>query len=162
MLQQQKAEGDLLTVYARLIAIVLVFVLMAILGGRYFYAAPDLVKRNLQLEHDRMVNMLVMVRSQWLSLGKPTEMKLDWETLGQYQQQAITMYISSKGMPLPNTRDSQGCQQLWNALLGSDISIKGINVDYSNKDDACVFFASDKEQIIYSMLTGKVSYLTQI
>ncbi len=81
MPSQHQAEEDLLRTFARLAALLLLLVILAVLGVRYFSAVDQVSARGLQLEHHRLLNVLAMVRSQWLSLGRPEQMQLDWQTL---------------------------------------------------------------------------------
>ncbi|GGP61325.1 MSHA biogenesis protein MshF [Shewanella algicola] len=78
MLNQQKADDDLLKVYGKLIAIVVLIILVGILGGRYVNTAPNLTSQGLAFEHNRLLNVLAMVRSQWLASGRPNKMLLSW------------------------------------------------------------------------------------
>ena len=78
MLSQQKADDDLLSVYGKIIAIVVLLVVLAILGARYINTAPNLTSQGLAFEHNRLLNVLAMVRSQWLTSGRPTKMLLSW------------------------------------------------------------------------------------
>ncbi|AVV84028.1 MSHA biogenesis protein MshF [Shewanella putrefaciens] len=61
--------------------------MMAIIGIKYFSTMPQLAARGLELEHTRFLNIVAMVRSQWLSLGKPSQMNLDWEIFDNQNQQ---------------------------------------------------------------------------
>lgn len=81
MLSQQKADNELLKVYGQAIAIVVLLLLLAIFGVRYLNNAPNLGARNLALEHNRFLNVLAMVRSQWLASGRPDKMLLSWHNL---------------------------------------------------------------------------------
>ncbi|WP_372941974.1 hypothetical protein [Shewanella sp.] len=78
MLSQQKADDDLLKVYGKVMAILVLIILVGILGGRYINTAPNLTSQGLALEHNRLLNVLAMVRSQWLASGRPSKMLLSW------------------------------------------------------------------------------------
>ena len=78
MLSQQKADDDLLSVYGKIVAIVVLLVVLAILGARYINTAPNLTSQGLAFEHNRLLNVLAMVRSQWLTSGRPKKMLLSW------------------------------------------------------------------------------------
>jgi len=78
MLSQQKADDDLIKVYGRVIAIVVVLVLLSIVGIRSFNSTSNIGGRGLEFEHNRFLNVLAMVRSQWLASGRPHRMQLSW------------------------------------------------------------------------------------
>ncbi|AZG71837.1 MSHA biogenesis protein MshF [Shewanella livingstonensis] len=81
MLSQQKADDDLLKVYGRVIAIAVVLVLLAIFGVRYLNTTSNIGGRSLEFEHNRFLNVLAMVRSQWLASGRPHQMQLSWHNM---------------------------------------------------------------------------------
>lgn len=53
MRSQQKAESNLLNLYGRMIALIVVLTMMAIIGIKYFSTMPQLAARGLELEHTR-------------------------------------------------------------------------------------------------------------
>ncbi|GGP88921.1 MSHA biogenesis protein MshF [Shewanella ulleungensis] len=78
MLSQQKADDDLLSVYGKIVAIIVLLIVLLILGARYINTAPNLTSQSLAFEHNRLLNVLAMVRSQWLTSGRPDKMLLSW------------------------------------------------------------------------------------
>jgi hypothetical protein len=81
MLSQQKADHELLSVYGRVVAIVVLLVLLAIFGIRYLNTASTIGGRGLEFEQNRFLNVLAMVRSQWLASSRPDKMQLSWHNL---------------------------------------------------------------------------------
>lgn len=123
MRSQQKAESNLLNLYGRMIALIVVLTMMAIIGIKYFSTMPQLAARGLELEHTRFLNIVAMVRSQWLSLGKPSQMNLDWEIFDNQNQQLkpSVVKMNTLGWPQPQQRNNQGCQALWQQLMGTEL-----------------------------------------
>ncbi|QDE32834.1 hypothetical protein [Shewanella polaris] len=81
MLSQQKADDDLLKIYGRVIAMVVLLVLLTIFGIRYLNNTQSLGERGLEFEHNRLLNVLAMVHSQWLASGRPDRMLLSWHNV---------------------------------------------------------------------------------
>ncbi|MGX9461672.1 hypothetical protein ACWXWU_10580 [Shewanella sp. A14] len=81
MLSQQKSDDDLLTIYGRVIAMLVLLGLLAVFGMRYLNNTSNLGGRGLQFEHNRFLNVLAMVRSQWLASGRPHKMLLSWHNV---------------------------------------------------------------------------------
>lgn len=81
MLRQQKADDDLLKVYGRVLALAVLLLVLAILGFRHFNTVPNLVGQSFAMEHNRLLNILAMVKSQWLSTGRPNKILLNWQSM---------------------------------------------------------------------------------
>lgn len=161
MQSQQKAENDLLRVYGRLVAICLILIVMSIIGLKYFAGLPQLAARGIALEHDRFLNVLVMVRSQWLSLGNPPSMRLEWEVTsedekGKYASSSVAMNL--QGWPQPQRRDNLGCQQLWLQLMGGQGTL---TAEYLVNDNSCHYLAANGDSIGYQLNSGRVIFLTK-
>lgn len=163
MIPQQKAEGDLLKVFSQLIAVVLLLILMSMLALQYLRSAPDIASRSLQLEHTRLMNVLVMVKSQWIALGKPHQMVLRFEPLADSAPTTTSakVTLSPMGMPEPETADAQGCMNLWRQLLGTNVSLNEMSVEFVSDNETCMFTSRNGERIVYGGLTGKVAFLTK-
>jgi hypothetical protein len=161
MQEQQKAEGELLGIYRSLIAVILLLVLLAIIGFRYFNLAPTLVGHSLALEHDKLQNVLVMVRSKWLSLGQPKQLHLDWLASGKGSQSSVLIDMSLRGFPLPPTPDDAGCAQLWQQLLGTQVQLKALRVEYRHKPAACSYTADNFQRIVYELERESVSFSSE-
>ncbi|QIR13366.1 hypothetical protein [Shewanella aestuarii] len=81
MLRQQKADDDLLKVYGRILALVVLLLVLGVLGFRHFNTVPTLVGQSFAMEHNRLLNILAMVKSQWLSTGRPDKILLNWQSM---------------------------------------------------------------------------------
>lgn len=162
MQSQQKADSDLLRVYGRLISLCLILIILAVIGVKYFSTMPQLAARTVELEHTRFLNVLAMVRSQWLSLGKPSQMRLDWEVLNEQSAkngQTLVM-MNSLGWPQPNTLDDQGCQALWQQLMGQELAENTLMGAYFSKDNSCRYRSKNGDSIGYQLNSGRVIFLT--
>ncbi|PIW59984.1 MSHA biogenesis protein MshF [Shewanella sp. CG12_big_fil_rev_8_21_14_0_65_47_15] len=163
MQSQQKAEGDLLRVYGRMITIILVLVMMAVIGIRYFSTMPQVAARSVELEHTRFLNVLAMVRSQWLSLGKPAQLQLDWEVFTDQSQTVgqSVVKMSALGWPQPKQLDHLGCQELWLQLMGSELQEDTLVGEFLSKDTSCRYRSQNGDSIGYQLNSGRVIFLTQ-
>jgi hypothetical protein len=188
MLSQQKADGDLLKVYGRVIAIVVVLTLLAIFGGRYVNTASNIGGRGLEFEHNRFLNVLAMVRSQWLASGRPHKMQLSWHHMASNvtsskisddntvskdapsKMDAINtdadlvgtdnwIAMSNQGWPTIDTNDVQGCEQLWGHLLATNVQELNITVDYQPDENICRYYSGNTASLSYQLQTGRVIFL---
>ena len=161
MQSQQKADNDLLHIYGRMISVGLVLVIMAVVGSKYFLTLPQIAARGLEVEHTRLLNVLVMVRSQWLSLGKPQQMQLNWEVLDNISIKPETSVVSMNdlGWPQPKSFTAQGCQDLWWQLMGAELDNTDLVVDYSAQDNSCSYLSSNGDSLGYQLDSGSVTFL---
>ncbi|MGL4750763.1 MAG: MSHA biogenesis protein MshF [Shewanella sp.] len=162
MQSQQKAESDLLRVYGRLVSLTLILVILAVIGVNYFSTVPQLAVRNLELEHTRFLNVLAMVRSQWLSLGKPQQMRLNWEVFNEQSTNSEQTFVAMgvQGWPQPSQFDDQGCQALWQQLMGQDLAENTLMGAYFSKDNSCRYRSQNGDSIGYQLNSGRVIFLT--
>tara|TARA_R110002050_G_scaffold60_1_gene490 strand:+ start:411 stop:989 length:579 start_codon:yes stop_codon:yes gene_type:complete len=188
MLSQQKADGDLLKVYGRVIAIVVVLTLLAIFGGRYVNTTSNIGGRGLEFEHNRFLNVLAMVHSQWLASGRPHKMQLSWHHMASnvasskvsndnavLQDSASKIdaidtdtdlvgtdnwiSMSDQGWPTIDTNDVQGCEQLWGHLLATNVQELNIAVDYQSDENICRYHSGNEASLSYQLQTGRVIFL---
>ena len=169
MLSQQKADGELLELYGKMIAIVLLLALLSVLGFRYFGSVNHISAQGLRIDHTRLINVLGMIKAQWLAQGRPKEMRLDWDTgVSNSADRSFTqntsdinfVKMSSGGWPLPNKLDSAGCEQLWYQLLGLDTSSQQIVSLFAREGDVCSYVASNFDRVGYRLASGRVNFLT--
>ena len=163
MQSQQKADNDLLHIYGRMISVGLVLVIMAVVGAKYFLTLPQIAARGLEVEHTRLLNVLVMVRSQWLSLGKPQQMQLNWEVLDNISIKPETSVVSMNdlGWLQPKSFTAQGCQDLWWQLMGTELDNADLVADYSAKDNRCHYLSPNGNSIDYQLDSGSVIFSAQ-
>ncbi|NMH65216.1 MSHA biogenesis protein MshF [Shewanella salipaludis] len=161
MRREQKAESELLGVYGGMMTLVPVLVIMAIIGFKYFAGLPQLASRNLEQEHTRLLNVLAMVRSQWLLLGKPRALPLNWQTTADQPTQAPgRVRMSGQGWPLPDSLDEAGCRALWQQLMGKDPAADALTASYRASDDTCRFALEQGDSLVYRLNSGGVIFLT--
>ncbi|MFB2779041.1 MSHA biogenesis protein MshF [Shewanella mangrovisoli] len=162
MQSQQKAESDLLRVYGRLVSLTLILIILAVIGVKYFATMPQLAARSVELEHTRFLNVLAMVRSQWLSLGKPQQMRLDWEVFNEQNanNEHTSVLMSVQGWPQPSHLDDQSCQLLWQQLMGQEAGDESLIGSYFAKDNSCRYRSKNGDSIGYQLNSGRVIFLT--
>ncbi len=159
MLSQQQADGELLQVFGKVVAIVLLLTLLGVLGFRYFGSVNNISAQGLRVDHTRLLNVLGMVKAQWLAKGRPNEMKLTWDSTGtKYADSFVKM--SSGGWPLPNNLDSSGCEQLWYQLLGLDTLSQQLVSEIGAKREVCSYIANNSDRVGYQLTSGRVIFLT--
>jgi len=167
MQSQQQADSELLQMFGKVAAIVLLLTLLSILGVRYFGSVDKISAQGLRVDHTKMLNILAMVKTQWLVRGRPTEMKLEWDGLDfatQKQQVSVVQNLvkmSAGGWPLPGTADSKGCKQLWRQLLGRKPIEQQLVTQLSAEGDVCSFVANNSDRLSYQLTTGRVIFLTK-
>ncbi len=165
MQRQQQAEGELIQVYRSLIAVILIALLLGIFGYRYFADMNQIMGQRGDLAYNRLLNVLVMVRSQWLAYGKPKEMELDWKvfdsnTMGKLSNVSISSRVkmSDAGRPLPETKDATGCRKLWYQLMGQELQ-KQLVVEFHLTEQSCYYKTKSLDSISYQLTTGRVLYV---
>ncbi len=167
MLSQQQADGELLQMLGKVIAIVLLLTLLSILGFRYFGSVDKLSAQGLRVDHTKMLNVLAMIKAQWLSKGRPPEMKLEWDTSGfqdsePFEIEGYTIVKMSRGgWPLPEAENSMGCKQLWHQLLGREPHKQQIVTRLGSEGDVCSYVATNSDRLSYHLTTGRVIFLTK-
>ncbi|MEI6859478.1 MAG: hypothetical protein V5788_06810 [Shewanella sp.] len=167
MLSQQKADGDLLGLFGRVIAMVLLIILLGVLSFRYLGSMNNIAAQALWIDHSRFLNVLIMIKAKWLAQGKPKEMRLDWDTGGiisnndqPTKPQGIKLVkMSSGGWPLPNKLDSAGCKQLWYQLLGVDAASQDIVSLLDPNGLICNYTVNDSLSLSYQLVSGRVVFV---
>ena len=181
MLKQQQAEGDLIKVYGRMIAIGVFLLILAVLGFRHLNSIPSMTGKSLALEHNRLLNITAMIKSQWLSTGRPKQLLLNWKSMAPdvlTNSQADTLNLvplqaneeldaqlaatgnwislSNKGWPVINSLDVMGCERLWYQLLATQLN--DIAVSYDADTHVCRYLAEDSTSISYQFSTGRILF----
>ncbi|MBQ4890832.1 hypothetical protein A9267_12390 [Shewanella sp. UCD-FRSSP16_17] len=170
MQKQQKSESDLLRTYGRIITLTLVLVIMAVIASKHFSSVESIGTKGLQLEHSRLLYVLAMVKSQWLSQGRPSALKLSWEDTGvgsanrqldevKVQPQNNIIQMSPQGWPLLNSSDEAGCRALWQQLMASDLHDIKADVFYQKEPEICRFTTEQSGSISYQASSGRVIFL---
>ncbi|MBT1444107.1 MSHA biogenesis protein MshF [Shewanella sp. JM162201] len=159
MLSQRDADSDLLSVYRRLLAVVVLMLLLAALAYRYFGSLDSLSSHSLALEQTRLVNIVLMARSQWLGEGQGEQIKLDWARMHEQAPPApVVVRISQNGWPQPAELSDAGCGALWQQLMGyhwdGDVSL-------DEPQHSCRYSARGGDTISYQLNSGKVTLVTR-
>ncbi|QYJ86506.1 hypothetical protein K0I73_01750 [Shewanella mesophila] len=158
---QQQADSELIQVYGKIVAIAVMLLILAVLGFRFVGSVDKVSAQGLKIEHARLLNVLAMVRSQWMSQGRPTQMMLDWSTAldrGGGEQNIILM--SNQGWPTLDKISENSCNQLWWQLLGSKNNLAQVTTSRGIDGDICSFIASNGDRLSYQLSTGRVIFLT--
>lgn len=172
MNQSEDSGSRLQSAYRQMIAVILLLVVLAVLGFRYFEAVPGIVGQSLQVEHTRLLNVLAMTKSKWLGEGKPSQMTLAW--IRQVDEQDTgddaapelehtepsLILMAEGGWPVPADFSVNGCSSLWYQLLGVRLDGDELWTEYNSSSKTCRFRASDGSEIQYQLDTGVVNFLT--
>ncbi|ABV35161.1 conserved hypothetical protein [Shewanella sediminis HAW-EB3] len=172
MQSQQQADGELVQMFGKVIAIVLLLTLLSILGFRYFASVDKISAQGLRLDHSKLLNVLAMVKGQWLAKGRPSEMRLEWDTSGfqdsepfiiegENSEEHTLVKMSHGGWPLLDTADSVGCKQLWRQLLGRELVEQQVVTQLNPEGDVCSYIANNSDRLSYQLSTGRVVFLTK-
>ena len=174
MNRQQKLEASLMQTFTRVLVVVLISVLVAI-GIKQMLANVQVFhNENLKQEVQRLKHVIQVLHNQWLIKGKPNKLEVTWSKLAENMSDieiAATnnkteIQFNAQGVPQLKTKDNQGCEQLWQALMAADSKLLNIQAEYEQQHDVCLFrqqLKADEEQLLgeihYQMNTGQVDYL---
>ncbi|ASJ95444.1 hypothetical protein [Shewanella marisflavi] len=161
MKNQQRVDGELMQAYGKVVAILVLLLILGGLGYGYFAKVDQVSSQGLRFEHNRLLNVLAMVRSQWLVQGRPKEMRLDWSTaidLGDGQQPLIKM--SDQGWPTLSKVTQEGCKTLWWQLLGGRNELSKIITQADEAGEVCSYIANNGDRLSYQLRSGQVIFLT--
>lgn len=157
MQRQQLADSELIQLYGKMIAIVVVLLILTVLAFRFMGSVEQVSNQGLKVEHTRLVNVLAMVRSQWLSQGRPDSLLLNWST-GESSTSVEPVLINQQGLPTLERADEAGCRQLWLQLLGPKPDRVDVMVATTDNGPACEFVSGNGDKLIYQLNSGQVSW----
>lgn len=160
LLSQQKAESELLGIYGKLIALIILLLVMAYISFHYFGKINQTAQPSIQVEHSRLLNVLGVVRSQWLMRSKPDILQLDWYS-DDIDSVASTgqVRMSAGGWPILNETSVAGCRQLLTELLGQGY-MQQIETRFNSDTEICRYIDESGESISYQNSSGRVIFLT--
>ncbi|MCG9695482.1 MSHA biogenesis protein MshF [Shewanella sp. Isolate11] len=158
MQSQQQSDNHLLQVYGRLVALCVLLVILTVFGFRYFNAIEQTSAQNLRVEQSRLLNVLAMIRGQWLAQGRPQQMKLNW--LLPENEQDTSILINELGWPTLAHVDENSCKILWQQLMGSDSRFEASIMAQGLGSDICLYSSRNGDQIRYKLSSGEVILLT--
>ncbi|WP_372871521.1 hypothetical protein [Shewanella sp.] len=160
MPSQRDVESDLIGTYRLLLAVIVLMLLLAIVGFRYFGSLDSIASNRMALEQTRWLNIVSMARSKWLGQGRGEVLKLEWEMLGRHSPaQAELVTMSNTGWPQPPAATDDGCLRLWQQLLGYE-GLKPVVVFFNDKKSTCDYFGDAGSGLSYDPHTGKVTSVT--
>ena len=160
MLSQHKADSELLNVYGKIIALIILLFVLFYLSFQYFGSIKQLGQLSLRVEHTRLVNIVAVARSQWLMRSKPDILLLDWYSDSEEHISSTgQVRMAAGGWPIPNETSVAGCRQLLAELLG-DRGLLQINTEFNPDTGECRFIGDSGNQISYQTITGQVIFLT--
>ncbi|MCG9747990.1 hypothetical protein [Shewanella sp. Isolate8] len=163
MENQTRVDSELMQAYGKMIAIVVLLLILGGLGYGYFAKVDQVSSQGLKLEHSRLLNVLAMVRSQWLVQGRPAEMHLDWSTAMELrggEQPLIKM--SDQGWPTLDKITQESCKTLWWQLLGGRDDLEKIVTKADQVGEVCSYIANNGDRLSYQLNSGRVIFLTDL
>ncbi|ABV89074.1 hypothetical protein [Shewanella pealeana] len=161
MLSQHKADSELLNVYGKLIALIILLIVLFYLSFNYFGSIKQLGQPSIQVEHTRLLNVLGVARSQWLMRSKPDILLLDWYSDSQEHASSTgQVRMAAGGWPIPDETSVAGCRRLLIELLGPGY-MKQIDTRFNPDTGVCRYLGESGESISYQTTSGRVIFLTQ-
>ncbi|MCG9730295.1 hypothetical protein L1D44_10580 [Shewanella sp. Isolate13] len=161
MLNQQKADAELISVYGKIIALIILLIVLFYLAFNYFGSIKQLSRPSMQVEHTRLLNVLGVARSQWLMRSKPEILILDWYSDNpKHASSTGQVRMAAGGWPVPNETSVAGCRQLLMELLGPGYA-QQIETRFNSDTGVCRFIGESGESISYQTTSGRVIFLTQ-
>lgn len=155
MQRQQLADSELIKLYGKVVAIVVVLIMLAVLAFRFMGSVEDVSAQGLKMEHTRLVNVLAMVRSQWLRQGRPDTLVLHWST-GEASPSVEPVLINQQGLPTLKHADEAGCRQLWLQLLGPKPQQVAVRVATTDSGPVCEYVSRNGDKLSYQLNSGRV------
>lgn len=148
-------------VFGKIVAIVVMLMILAGLGFRFLGSMEQVSAQGLKIEHTRLLNVLAMVRSQWLTQGRPKQMRLDWSiTLARGDGEQSMVLMSQQGWPTLMQVDEINCKVLWEQLLGAGDGLSQLVTIKANNGEVCSYIASNGDRLSYQLSSGRVIFLT--
>jgi hypothetical protein len=145
-----------------------VLLLLGFLGWHYSHGVEEVRSQSLSLEHRRLITTLPMIRSQWLSTGRPHSIKLEWQAwhgnevngvpASLQAQDGASLLMGPSGWPQLVSLDNLGCERLWLQLLGSSLTELSIIAAYQGDSLSCRYTAQDGSVLTYQQTTGEVIF----
>ena len=161
MLSQQKADSELIGVYGKIVALIILLLVLLYLSFHYFGSIKQLGQPSMQVEHTRLLNVLGVARSQWLMRSKPEVLLLDWYSDSQEHASSTgQVRMAAGGWPIPEETSVAGCRQLLIELLGPGYS-KQIDIRFNADTGVCRYIGESGESISYQTSSGRVIFLTE-
>ncbi|WP_232775170.1 MULTISPECIES: hypothetical protein [unclassified Shewanella] len=160
MLSQQKSDIELLTLFRKIFALVILLLVLSYLAFSHFDSIKQVGQQSIKTEHNRLLNILGIIRSQWLIKGRPEQLKLDWRSHLDGEIESIS-YVSMAvgGWPLPDETSVAGCRDLIEELLGESYT-QQIVTKFNSNTGVCRYIGVSGGSISYQTTSGRVIFLT--
>lgn len=160
MLSQHKADAELINVYGKIIALIILLIVLFYLAFSYFGSIKQLSQPSMQVEHTRLLNVLGVARSQWLMRSRPDILLLDWYSENsEHASSTGQVRMAAGGWPVPNETSVAGCRQLLAELLGTGYT-QQIETQFNSDTGVCRYIGESGESISYQTSSGRVIFLT--
>lgn len=162
MLSQQKADIDLLTLFKKIVTLVVLLLVLSCFAFSYFGQSKQVDYQSIKTEHNRLLNILGVIRSQWLIKGKPKQLKLDWHSDFNGKVGSVGyILMADGGWPLPSVTSVAGCRDLIEELLGAGY-IQKLVTEFNLNTGVCRYIGADEASISYQLTSGRVIFLTGV
>lgn len=158
---QQESGNSQKRIAYMLIAITLAFSLMALWLVYFDNTDEAATQTSFKLQQRDFVETVNLLHVQWMRLGRPEVMSTAM-VLANGNQREIRM--SKQGWPVIPTPNEQGCEKLWQLLMGSEMaySKQQITTRYTQDESAtqsCTYRHAGSQSFIYSPQHGGVTVL---
>ncbi|GLS82343.1 hypothetical protein [Paraferrimonas haliotis] len=156
MQRQQKADLELLSSGKLIVTVMIVMVVMAVIGWRFAPMSTSLDQTHLEQEQVRWITVTNMLRSQWMTQGRPQQITAELHG----SNQSITVAMSASGWPTPTHRTESGCQALWRAIQGTarddQFANGNLRAGFDRSSKVCRYRVSDGSAMSYQVETGRL------
>ncbi|WP_237524070.1 hypothetical protein [Shewanella sp. KX20019] len=133
---------------------------LSYLAFGYFGGVNQVGQRSIQVEHNRLLNVLGVIRSQWQIQGKPERLQLDWRSdLTDSAETISYVSMATGGWPIPDETSVAGCRELIGELLGLSYA-KQVVTKFNSNTGACRYIGEEGGSISYQTSSGRVIFLT--
>nr|WP_283102797.1 hypothetical protein [Shewanella abyssi] len=149
-----------MTLLKRVFALVILSLVLSYLAFNYFDSVNKVGKQSMQVEHNRLLNVLGVIRSQWLIQGKPDRLQLDWRSdLTDSVETISYVSMAAGGWPIPDETTVAGCRALVEELLGVSYA-QQVVTKFNFNTGVCRYIGISGGSISYQIGSGRVIFLT--
>ncbi|ABZ78388.1 conserved hypothetical protein [Shewanella halifaxensis HAW-EB4] len=144
-----------------MIALIILLFVLSYLGFHYFGSIKQVGQPSIRVEHTRLLNVLGVVRSQWLMRSKPETLVLDWYSDNpEHASSSGQVRMAVGGWPIPDETSVAGCRRLLTELLGLSY-VQQIETQFNSDTGVCRYIGDSGESISYQTSSGRVIFLTE-
>lgn len=158
---QDKLNDNMNRLHIWLISVSIILFVIAVVAWRHFEQLTPGYGYSVKLEQDRIAYVLAMVKGQWLSVGQPQQLKVDWQLFDGFRpQQKVVFVMSQGGWPVIEKNSDSGCQLLWYQLLGKTTSELNVDTFYLHDANTCNYIDARGDTLSYQLGNGSVIFST--